>query len=809
MTARDWFGHFGRDASYAVRLLRRRPVLSATAIVTLMLGMGGATAVFGLMDALLLRTLPVARPDQLLRLVERRPDGSTTDAFTLATPVQLQRATRTLSGVIAISQTGGALGDIQVRGEKRRAVVQLVSENFFDVLGVPAFRGRVFHQPAPGTPGEPIAVISEEYWRRQYGADVSVLGTTFRQRDRDFTIAGIAPPAFRGVDVDVPVDIWLSIEQVVAPDSPDRTRGRWMRVMGRLEPGATAAHADADSTAILGRPVQLQSGANGYSTLRVRLFQPLVLVGVVVALVLLIACANLANLTLAATLSREREISLRAAIGASRGRIVRQLITESVFLSVVGAALGLGVAYAISGALLAFLPPQQAVALPNLRFTLDARMLGFVTLLSLTTCVLFAVVPALRATGTAAAGALKSGAGLGRGHRSAFSRGLLVGQVLMCTTLLVVASAFVRTVENLRSQEAGYREDQLLVADVGFPRDYSEARRDSLIEDLRTRVAALPGVEVAAFSHVGQLTGSGIEYRIGFPDRPGIDATDTSVFEQRISPGFLRAMATPLVRGREFASSDDEHAPLVVIVNEAFARRFLAGRDPIGVRFFREGGALSGKPMEIVGLVKDAKWTNLRDESPAMYYRPYRQMGGTPVVRLAIRMSEGQRPVPPQDLRGLAQSIDKDIALSNIIPFSEVVNRTLVTERLIAQVSAAFGVFALLIAGIGLYGVLAYNVARRRREIGLRIAIGAQAGAVERMFLMQSITVAVSGVALGIPVAIVITRLASSMLYGLSPYDPISIGVAIAALMFVAVAATYLPARSAARTDPLIVLREE
>jgi putative ABC transport system permease protein len=808
---RDWFGDLGRDVGYAARLVRRRPVLSATAILTFMLGIGSSTAVFSLMDALLLRKLPVEQPNSLLRLVERRPEGTTAEAFTLVTHSELQRASQTFSGVIASSATGGALGDIEVGGEKRRAVVQLVSDNFFDVLGVAALRGRVFHQPQPGTSGEPIAVISEEYWRRQYGGDLSVLGTTFRQRTREFTIAGVTPAGFRGTEVDIPVDIWLSIEQVVPPDSPDRTRGRWMRIMGRLRPGVTVTHAEAESSAILGRPVQLMTGAHGYSTLRVRLFQPLVLVAVVVALVLLIACANLANLMLAATSSREREIALRAAIGASRGRIVRQLITESVLLSLLGAGLGLGVAYLVSGALLAFLPPQQAVALPNLRFALDTRVLGFTALLSVMTCLLFGVGPALRATGRVAASALKSGAGLGQRHRNILSRGLLVGQVLMCTALLVVASVFVRTVQNLRGQEAGYREDHLLVAEVTFPRTYAESRRDPLIEELRARVAALPGVEVAAFSHVGQLTGSAIEYRLSlsFPGQAGLEPIETTVFEQRISPEFFRAMANPVIHGREFLRSDDERAPVVSIVNEAFVRRFLSGRDPVGARFFRDGGSLAGKPIEIVGVVRDSKWLNLRDDSPAMYYIPYRQMGGTPIVRLAIRTSEGRTPLPSQDLIAVARSIDKEIMLSNIIPFSEVVSRTLVTERLVAQVSAAFGGFALLIAGLGLYGVLAYNVARRRREIGLRIAIGARPGMVERMFLAESMIVAVCGVTLGIPVAILVTRLASSMLFGLSPYDPASIGIAIAALTSVAIAAAYLPARSAARTDPLVVLREE
>ena len=803
-----WIERIGQDVRYAGRLLRRRPVLSATAVLTLMLGMGGTTAVFSLMHALLMRDLPVERPEALVRLVERRPDGTTAEAFTLVTHDTLQRGSKALSGVTASSALIGRPGEIEVGGERRSAFVQLVSDNYFDVLGVQASMGRVFHQPEPGTPGEPIAVISEEYWRRQYDADVSVLGTRFRRATREFTIVGIAPPGFRGTEIDVPVDIWVSIEQVVPPNDDDRIQGRWIRVMGRLQPGVTPAQAEAESAAIVGRPVLLRPGGIGYSTLRVRLYQPLLLVALAAALVLLIACANLANLMRAATVSREREIAVRAAVGASRSRIIRQLITESFLLTTLGAALGLGVAYWASGALLAFLPPEQAIALPNLRFELDARLLGFVVLSSVGTCLLFGVVPALRVTGRVAAAALKAGAGTGQRNRSMLSRGLLVGQVVMCTALLVVASVFVRTLQNLRGQEAGYHEDRLLVADIAFPREYTEVRRDQLIEELRTRAAGLPGVEIAAFSHVGQLSGGAIEFRIGFPglDRP--EGDQTTIIEQRISPGFLSAMGTPLIAGREFMSSDDERAPLVAMVNESFARRFLPGKDPIGARFFRERGSRSGELMEVVGIVKDSKWVNLRDDSPPMYYRPYRQMGGTPSVRLAVRTSGDPKPVS-RDLTSVAQAVDRQITLSNVVPFREIVNRTLVIERLVAQVSTGFGVLALLIAAVGLYGVLAYSVARRRREIGLRMAVGAQPGTIEMMFLSESLKLVACGVAIGIPVAIVVTRFVSSMLFGLSPQDSASIGVAVAALILVAVAATYLPARGAARTDPLLALREE
>jgi predicted permease len=797
-----------QDVRYAGRLLRRRPVLSATAILTLMLAMGGTTAIFSLMDALLLRDLPVERAGELVRLADWRSDGTSTEAFTLVTHDVLQRDSRTLSGVIASSLVAGRPSEIEANGARRSAFVQLVSDNYFDVLGVRPYRGRVFHRPAPGTPGEPIAVVSEEYWRQQYNGDPSVLGSRFRRNAREFTVAGIAPPGFRGTEVDAPVDIWVPIDQVVAANSDDRVRGRWMRVMGRLHPDVTYDHAERDSSAILGRPVQVQPGNIGYSTLRLRLYRPLLLVALVVALVLLVACANLANLMLAAAVSRTREMAVRAAVGASRGRILRQLITESLLLSIAGAVLGLGVAYWISGALIAFLPPDQAIAAPNLRFAVDARVVACISVLSLVTCLLFGVLPAIGATGRVSATALKAGAGAGQRTRSPLGRGLLVGQIVLCTALLIVAGVFLRTLQNLRGQDAGYREDRLLVADVGFPRDYPEALRDQLIEELRTRAQGLPGVEVAAFSHTGQLSGGAIEFGVGFPGRDGPAGGDSSVIEQRISPGFLRAMGTTLTAGRDFAAADDERAPPVAIVNESFAKRFLPGTNPIGARFYRQGGSHSGELMEIVGVAKDSKWINLRDDSPAMYYRPYRQMGGTPAVRLAIRTAGDAEPVS-RALLGMTQSIDRGIALANVVPFREIVNRTLVIERLVAQVSAWFGALALLIAAVGLYGVLAFSVARRRREIGLRIAVGANPGTIERLFLKESLALVAVGVALGIPLATVVTRFVSSMLFGLAPHDPASIGIACAAVTLVTIAAAYGPARSAARTDPIVALREE
>ncbi len=797
----------GQDLRYAARLLRRRPAFSLTACVTLALGIGGATAVFSLLDALLIRPLPVERPQALVRLVEPRPDLSRTfEEFTAATYDRLRPAVRTMAGVIGSTRSPGP-GEITVGEERRVASWQLVSDNYFDTLGVRAHRGRVFQEPGAGLSDPLEAVISADYWRATYAASPSAIGARFRSGNREYTIVGVAEPRFRGTDIDKPTDIWMLLDQVVPRTDDSRSRGRWVHIMGRLAPGVTLSQAAAEVSIILGRPFEVADGSIGYSSLRARLSQPLLLVALVVAFVLLIACANLANLMLASTTARGRELSVRVAIGASRARIVRQLLTEGLLLAGIGGVLALAVAAWVSGALLAFLPPAEAVAMPNLRLALDGRVLGFAALLTCGTCCMFALVPALYATGRPNQTNLRLHMGAQPLSHGRLGRTLIVGQVVLSTALLIVAGVFVRTLANLRGQDAGYVEDRLLVADVEPPRQLDDDRRDVLLEELRSRLATLPGVEVVSFSHVGQLDGA-IEFTIGFPGRNIPKDELPSMIEQRISPGFLRAMGNPVIAGRDFTDADSATAPLVAIINEAFAHQFFASEDPLDRQFYRTGGTFGGQPMTIVGVVRDAKWVNLRDDPPPMYYRPYRQMGGTPVVRFAIRTS-GDPGIVAAEVRAAARSIDSRIVVSNTVPFRDIVNRTLVVERLTAHVSTAFGALALVIASVGLYGVLSYSVARRRQEIGVRIAVGAQPRTIEWMVVRESLTLLVTGVALGLPVAIGITRIVASMLFGLGPQDPVSIGAALAALTATAAAACWLPARRAAAVDPIQTLRED
>jgi predicted permease len=797
---------FGRDLRYAFRMVQRRPAFTTAAILSLTLGIGANTAVFSILDALLLQPLPVSRPQELVKLVEPRRESSTPyEAFTYNTFDALRRGTRVFSGATAATTT--ASREIDERGEKIPAAAQLVSADYFDVLGVRAAVGRAFDERSADPAREPVAVISDAFWRRHYGADPNALGARFTAYKREVTVVGIAPAAFRGLELERAIDIWIPFEQIVPANSEERARGRWMRVVGRLSPDASIAQAEGEGSALVGRAIVFRAGGTGFSTLRTQLVRPLALVELVVVLVLLITCVNLANLTLSGNLARARELAIRRALGASRPRLIGQLLTESLVLAAVGGALALPVAYWISAALLAFVPPASAPALASMQFRLDAGTLGFTALVACVTCLLFGFLPALRSARSPGHALAVKGAS-GERTRPWLSRSLVIGEVMMCTLLLMLASVFVRSVLNLRGQDSGYLEDRLLIADVGFPSNYAEDRRDDLIEALRMRVADVSGVESVAYSHMGQLSGGAFEYRIGMPGVPFRREDAPLAIEQRVSPGFLRAMGTRLVEGRDFTRADTATSKPVAIVNELFAARFFPGRSPIGQSFFQDGGSRSREPIEIVGVAQNSKWVDLRQDPAAMYYRPYAQQGGTPVVRFAIRAA-----IQPEALAvsvaGIAQSIDRKIALANVVPFREIVNRSLVVERLIAHVSTAFGVLALLIAAVGFHGVLAYSVTRRRREIGVRIAIGASPRSVESMFLRESFLLLAAGLALGVPLAILIVRSVSSMLYGLTPYDPAAIAIAVAVLAVATAAAAYPPARRAASVDPILALREE
>lgn len=793
---------FVRDVRHATRILRGHPGFATSAILTLALGIGANTALFSLLDALLLRSLAVQQPEQLVRLLD---EGRET--WTYPTFDRLRGGTTLLSGVTATLERIRPV-QIEERGIPQTVLLHAMSAEYFDLLGVTAGQGRLFHRSDIAAQGDGVAVISESYWRRHYGAEPSAIGTRFRHPyGRYFMIVGVAPPPFRGTLVDAPADIWVPFEQHEPPTSMLWTRGRAMRLLGRLRPGVTAGRAEAEASALLGRKIAVVSGANGFSSsLRGRFSRPLWVLQIVVVLVLLIACANLANLLLARAASREREIAIRRAVGASRGRLVRQLLTESLLVTALGGVLALFVASGLSQSLLAFLPPESSASLANLSFQPGARVLAFTAAVSFATCLLFGLVPAMRATRAASGETLRVRSGSGRGSRTWTNRALIIGEVALCTSLLIGAGLFVRSLQNLLSLDSGFVPEHVLVADVKFPTGYAPTRRHQFHETLRRRAVALPGVQVAGYSRIGQLSGGGIEFSIDVRGRAVPPGTQPAASEQRVSPHFLAAMGTRILSGRDFEDRDAAGAPPVAIVNVAFVREVLRTDRPLG-QHFGTNPSTSSSEIEIVGVVEDAKWMNLRETPLPMFYRPVQQ-ALPPEATFALRAT-GNLEALGQALSREAKAIDEGAALENVVPFTDMVNRTLATERLVAHVSTAFGLLALLIVCVGLYGVLAYGVASRTREIGVRMALGATRSTVRWMVLRESLTLLAVGLPIGVAAALIGTRFIASMLFELAPNDPATIAGTVLLLGVVALAAAYLPARRATRVDPLNALRTD
>jgi len=802
-----WLEHLAQDVGYALRMMRRRRGFTVAAVVSLTLGIGANVALFSLLHALLLERLPVRRPHELVQLTQPRPQAPAPYEFFVWNWFRDLEAAAPKHVSIAAATIPGINNEIERNGTRYRVATQLVSDNFFDVLGLDAAAGRVFHRPQDGVAGEPVAVISDAFWRRHYGG-AEALGSRFRYGRYDVAVVGILPAGFKGLSLEADVDVWLRFDHVIPRDSDDRAQGRWAMIIGRLTDGVTAAQATAQAAAVLGRPVAFRPGSTPYSSLRTRLYRPLLLVELVVVLVLAITCANLANLTLAGNLARERELAVRRALGAARARLVRQLLTETAVIALAGGVLAVVIASWVSGALLAYLPPVYAAALPDLRFELNATLLAFAIGTTVLTTLIVGLLPALRASRGAASAELRVRTVSGDRARTWTNRGLVVGQVAMCSLLLMLSGVFLRTVQNLRGQDAGYEERHLLSAELGCPRGHGEDRCNRAFEDIRARAAAIPGVTSAAYSHVGQLSGFALTYRIAVPGRV-VDPNDVpEAYEQRVSTGYLAAMGTRLLSGRDFTDADTASSRQVAIVNQAFARQILGDQAVVIGREFTRANGAARPPIEIVGVVQDTKWVDLRSAEPAMYYRPYAQEGGTPSVRFAIR-TLGEPEAHAAAFTAAVGSVDRLVAVANVVPFGEIVNRSLLIERLVAQVSAAFSALALLVAAIGLYGVLAYSVTRRRREIGVRIAVGASPGSVERMFLRESFALLAAGLAIGVPAAVAVIRVVSSMLYGVGPQDPSAIAMVTAVLALATAAAAYLPARRAAAIDPIIALREE
>jgi predicted permease len=826
------------DLRLALRTLRATPVVSAVAILSLALGIGANTAMFSLVNSLLLRALPVKEPAQLVIL----GDASELRAgeYTYAIWDQIRRHSQIFDGAFTWSSTRFNLS----KGGRTEFIDGIwASGRMFDTLGVPAILGRALSEADDergGGPDGPVAVISYAYWQRRYDGDPRAVGQTIDIERIPFTIVGVAPPSFFGPEVGRTFDVVVPIgdEPLVrgAETFLDARSTWWLEVIARLKPGDSIASAQAalrgvqpqiregslptnwsgkDLNGFLADPFTLKPAATGDSTLRQRYERPLLLLLIVVALVLLIACANIANLLMARATTRRHELSVRLALGASTWRLARQLLAESLVMSSCGAALGLVVAQWASRLLVRQLSTQTTHVF--LELGLDWRVLAFTTLVAIVTALLFGTAPAFRASDVQPIDAIKEHGRDGAGHhRVGLANGLVVVQVMLSLVLVVAAGLFVRTFGALATLHLGFDRDRVLVATVNAQRtEIPPAERLAVYERLHDALAAAPGVAAAGVSVVTPVSGMAWNNRIAVSGSVELPERQRLSYFNAITPGWLATFGTPLLGGRDVAPGDTNTAPHVVLVNQSFARKFLNGANPIGHTVTVGTFDARGRPpqsLEIVGLVADAVYRNLRDPVPPTMYVPLQQLDtgprpAPPSISVSVRSASASPTLLTRTVAEAIARVNPDLAVT-FRPLADQVNASLTQERLVAMLAGFFGGLALLLAGLGLYGVTSYAVSRRRTEIGIRLALGAPPGGVVRLVLGRVSLLVSIGIAAGCGVSLWAAQFVSTLLYGLQPRDPATMIGAAAILAAVGALAGWLPAYRASRLDPAMVLRD-
>jgi putative ABC transport system permease protein len=819
-----------QDVRYALRELRRCPLITTIIVMTLALGIGANTAIFTLIDAVMLKPLPVAHPEELLHIVTAVPGHlGDDDQFTNPTWEQVRDRQDVFAGIFAY---GFADFNLVRGGEIRKAQGQYVSGQFFATLGLRAALGRILI-PADDARGCPAtAVLSNGFWRREYIARTAVIGDTIVLDDHPFEIAGVLEPGFNGVTVGSSIDVYAPIcsEATVRGELSmlDRRDNWWLHVIGRpragvspelitarlnvLAPGILEAtvpsHWNLEQQAgYVKRSFEARPVANGLSSLRDTYQTALTVLIVVTALVLLIACANVANLLLARSAARQREIAVRIALGVSRGRLIRQLLTESLLLSLTGAVLGVlladwGVRVPIS--LLSSASSQIVLDLAP-----DSRSLVFNAGVAIFTGLVFGLAPVWRATHIDPLFALKADArGVITGGRFGLSKALVVAQVALSFVLVAGAALMLSTFFRLKAVDPGFERDHILLASVDirgahYPADGVALGFNAILERLRS----LPGVRSASSSELTPISGGSWNETLQVEGYASKEKSDTLVFFNRVSEGFFSTLGQPLVAGRDFDAHDTLTSPRVAVVNQTMAKRFFRDENPIGRHYRVEAGTRFGPWVQVVGVVQDAKYRTLREDALPTAYVPISQ-----VEPFFYRTFELRSAGPPAALVTSVKSGIVDINPNVSFEFNTLaaqVDKSISRERLLADLSGFFGALALLLATVGLYGVTSYAVSKRRREIGVRLALGAERPNVLRGILREAYALIAAGLLIGLGAWVVATRFIRSFLYGVTSSDPMTLGIAAGLLVTVAIIAGYIPARRASRLDPMIALREE
>ena len=828
-----------KDLHYGVRMLRKNPGFTAVTVLTLALGIGANTAIFTVVNALLLRRLPVRNPEGLVQLVTISGSSRVNYDFSYPDYQQLRDGASTLAGLfgaMGVNASDRLVVSSQAAAQAEFVRGQAVSGNFFEVLGVPAAIGRTLI-PADDLEGnpQPVAVISHGFWQRRFAADPSVIGKTVYFEDVPLTIVGVTPPSFFGFQPGENPDVWWPLQMIPQIDrdpSGRRLKAGYdaFRLMGRLGPGSAKSQAEADLRMVFQRyqeqqagkqamkdspqlrKVQLQSGQAGWTNLRQQLSRPLTILMAAVGIVLLIACANVASLLLARSVARAREFSVRSALGATRRRLLRQSLTEILLLASLGGIVGLLFAQGGTRLLLAFIQLQSNAA--SFKITPDAPVLLFTAGLCLLTGFLLGVVPALRSSHVNVFSTLKGSAATLAGNASShrWLQGLVVAQVALSLVLLIGAGLFIRTLQNLLG-DTGSRWKNVVQFNLASTERPSAAKMSALIKETLARLETSAGFQAASFYLFGALSGNGFTQKMLPEGNAPAANEDWQCKGVYAGPRLFETLGVEVISGRDFNAQDElpagvtnSAAKRVAVINQSMARRYFGDADPLGRRFY--GQDQLEKKFEIVGVVRDVKYGSLREESPPTFYLPFFQEPRAGPISFVLRTSGDPRPAMA-GLRLVVGQIDPSLSVKNVKTLNEVVNASVRQERMVAQLGGFFSIFALALASLGLYGVLSFAVVQRTREIAVRVALGAQNRNVLSLVLGQGVKLVLLGSAIGLAGAFITTRFVSSLLYGVSRTDPLTILSVSLLLLLVAMLASWLPARRATKVDPMRMLRYE